>query len=130
MGETPFASRAAVMVWAITLLGVAGGAQADMTIGRWCDRILPGTPKYNHIMTLSVRDDGSIALASEYGDGSAGTQELRETGDRLYAAVDNELGEKYRIVPATGNLQMLDADGLIRVAYRLENSPQNGECAH
>ena len=46
----------------------------------------------------------------------------------IWVAVGNSSEDKFSIVPADGNHQSLDNDGLIRVAARLENKPQSGEC--
>ena len=40
---------------------------------------------------------------------------LGELGNETYAEIDNAFGEKFRIVPSSGDLQLLDDDGLIRV---------------
>lgn len=46
----------------------------------------------------------------------------------MWVAAGYSSGDRYRVVPADGNLQLLHNDGLIRVATRLENKPQPGEC--
>ena len=107
---------------------VSGVVHAETTIGRWCDTMLPAVPQYNGIMEIVITDDGSIELRTRYGDGSSTATIVNEQPDGIYAAVGSSSGDKYRIVPADGNLQLLDNDGLIRVASRLENTPQPGEC--
>jgi hypothetical protein len=47
-----------------------------------------------------------------------------------FAVVDSPSGDVYRIVANTGELQLLDSDGLIRTATKLENEPQPDECAN
>jgi hypothetical protein len=46
----------------------------------------------------------------------------------MFEIVDSPSGDRYRIVPASGDLQLIDNDGLIRVARRLENRPVPREC--
>ena len=115
---------AVVLVWAFAA-EVAGG---EITIGRWCDRMIPNIPKYDAILAIFITSDGKVILKAEYGDGSSGMYELRERSGNIYEKIGSS-GDKYRIVPSTGNLQLLDDDGLIRVATRLENTPQSNECS-
>ena len=103
-------------------------AKADTTLGRWCDRMLPNVPRANRRMTLTVKNDGMVVLHSHFGDGSKGEEKLRELGGDIYAVVDSRWGDKYRIALSSGELQILDNDGLIRTAKRLENKPTPGEC--
>ena len=116
---------AAVLVWAFAT-EVAG---SEITIGRWCDRMIPNVPKYDSILAIVITSNGEVVLKENYGDGSSGTYELRESGGNIYEKVGSNFGDMYRIVPSTGNLQLLDEEGLIRVARRLENTPQSGECS-
>ena len=116
---------AVVLVWAFAA-EVAGG---EITIGRWCDRMIPNIPKYDSILAIFITSDGKVILKAEYGDGSSGMYELRERSGNIYEKIGSSFGDKYRIVPSTGNLQLLDDDGLIRVATRLENTPQSNECS-
>ena len=101
---------------------------AETTVGRWCDKQIPTMPKYNGILAIVITADGAVELRSLWGDGSSLVTKLSEQGGGIYAAVGSSSGDKYRVVPADGNLQLLDNDGLIRVAIRLENTPQLGEC--
>ncbi len=103
-------------------------AHAETTVGRWCDKQIPTMPKYNGIMAIVITDDGAVELRMRWGDGSSLVTKLSEQGGGIYAAVGSSSGDKYRVVPADGNLQLLDNDGLIRVAIRLENTPQPGDC--
>ena len=117
--------RLAVIAIMFTISGVA---HAETIIGRWCDKMLPTMPQYNGIMEIVITDDGSIELRTRYGDGSSVISKLEEQRDGFYADIESTHGDKFRIIPADGNLQLLDNDGLIRVAVRLENTPQPGEC--
>lgn len=121
----------------VALLCLIPGAQAFGTasetvtvIGRWCDRMLPGSPRYNGVISIAIGSDASPRLRIEYPDGSVLNRQLLEAAGRVYFAENSEAGDHYRIVPSTGNLQLLDGDGLIREASRLENTPQSGECRH
>lgn len=114
---------------AITLLlAIAGTANAETVVGRWCDKQLPSLPQYNGILSIVVKDDGAVELRRRYGDGSSGITMLTELGNSTYAAVSSNSGDKYRIVSADGNLKLLDEEGLIRVATRLSNTPKPGDC--
>ena len=112
----------------ICIISATGLVHAETTIGRWCDKMLPTMPQYNGIMEIVITDDGAIELRTRYGDGSSGVTKLDEQSGGIYAAVGSSSGDKYRVVPSDGNLQLLDSDGLIRVATRLENTPKPGEC--
>ena len=80
-------------------------------------------------MTLTIRDDGQIILDSKFGDGSSRVDGIRERPNGVFEKVGSPYGDKYRIVPSDGNLQLIDDDGLIRVASRLENTARIGECS-
>ena len=115
---------------AFLIVSATSAAAGETTIGRWCDRMVPGTPQYNRIMTIVVADEGKVVLKSQFGDGSSSRNELREAAGGIYEKIGSPHGDKYRIIPGTGNLQLLDDDGLIRVAARLENTPSSRECSH
>lgn len=118
---------AAVLLVGVLML-MCETSSADTTIGRWCDRW--GTAYKSHrIMTLTIRDDGQIVLFSEFGDGSSLLDGIRERPNGIFEKIGSPYGDKYRIVPSDGNLQLLDDDGLIRVASRLESAPRSGECS-
>lgn len=101
---------------------------AETVIGRWCDKAIPNMPKWYLIHTILISDDGIPMHRLNAGDGSSTESVLLELGNETYAEQGDQHGDKYRIVPSTGQLQLLDNDGLIRTASRLENSPQQGEC--
>ena len=116
-----------IIVGTLVLL-VCTTVAADTTIGRWCDRW--GTAYKSHrIMTLTIRDDGQLVLFSKFGDGSSLREEIRERPHGIFEIVGSHYGDKMRIVPSDGNLQLLDRDGLIRIARRLENTARHGECS-
>ena len=104
-------------------------AYGETTIGRWCDRMVPNLPKFNRIMTIVVKNDGRLLLRSNFRDGSLRVRQLKELGGSIYKIIKSPTGDKYRIVPSTGNIQILDNDGLVRTATRLENKPKDAECS-
>ena len=82
-------------------------------------------------MAIVIADNGKVVLQSQFRDGSSSTtRELREAAGSIYEKIGSTYGDKYRIIPSTGNLQLLDEDGLVRVAARLENTPSSRECSH
>lgn len=103
------------------------GAASEVTIGRWCDAFAPAANIAQTIEFVTSKN-GSLIVRRSFSDGSGGESVLKELGNETYAEEDASFGEKYRIVPSTGDLQLLDDDGLIRTARRLENAPQEGEC--
>jgi hypothetical protein len=103
-------------------------AHAGTTLGRWCDRMLPSMPQYNAIITIRLNASGQAEGHIEFGDGSQTTRALREASGDMFEIIDSPSGDKYRITPASGDLQLIDNDGLIRVARRLENKPVPREC--
>ena len=119
-----------ILVAGVSLPLVTDAAESETTIGRWCDRMLPNLSKYNGTMAIVIANDGKVVLKSKFNDGSSSINELRETAGSIYEKIGSGSGDKYRIVPSTGNLQLLDKDGLIRIATRLENTPQRNECSN
>lgn len=117
-----------VLVLATLGLTYIPSAQADTLLGRWCDKALPSRPEYNGIYSIIISSEGTPFLVAAYGDGSKGEDKLREVPGQIFEKIGSAFGDKYRIVPSTGDLQLMDKDGLIRTAKRLENSPQPGEC--
>ncbi|MCH7807047.1 MAG: hypothetical protein IH995_07895 [Proteobacteria bacterium] len=97
-------------------------------IGRWCDEMIPSMPQYNGVLSIVISNDGIPLLLSSYNDGSSRENKLREIPGGIYEQIGSATGDKYRIAPSSGNLQLIDNDGLIRTAKRLENSPQLREC--
>ena len=92
--------------------------------------MLPKLPEYNQVLSVVVADDGRVIGIFEYGDGSSRAVELREDAGGVYSVIGSNSGDKLRAIPSTGQLQLLDDDGLIRIAIRLENTPEDGECSY
>ena len=130
-GLTAIRLRLKLLSVAFLIVSATSAAAGETTIGRWCDRMIPGTPTYNRIMAIVIADNGKVVLQSQFRDGSSSTtRELREAAGSIYEKIGSTSGDKYRIIPSTGNLQLLDEDGLVRVAARLENTPSSRECSH
>ncbi|MGY6661998.1 MAG: hypothetical protein ACXIVO_06725 [Glycocaulis sp.] len=104
------------------------GASDDVVIGRWCDRMVPNMPRMNAILEIKVSDRDGVIIDNSFQDGSSRRRVLEERGNEIYADTDSVNGDRYRIVSSTGDLQLIDNDGLIRTARRLENVPRAGEC--
>lgn len=110
-------------------LAMSAPAHADTVVGRWCDLAVPSHPlATDRIMTIINRDNGTVDLVSTFRGGERLTQRLIERRGATFAIVDSPSHDRLRIVPASGNLQLLDDDGFIREARRLENTPRRGEC--
>ena len=101
---------------------------AQTILGRWCDQMMPNSQSMNRVITIEARDDGSTYVVSKFFDGSALEQQVSEQGGGIFAVIESDFGDRYRVVNATGELQLIDDDGLIRTAPRLENVPQPNDC--
>lgn len=112
----------------VFLVLLAAPAYSETMIGRWCDQPVPTMPRLNQIIEIVLTEQGAFELRSEFGDGSTRVAELEEVSGDLYRDVGGSFGERYRIVSSDGSLQLIDDDGIIRVARRLENAPTAGEC--
>ena len=113
--------------WLLTLGGTVNAE--ELVIGRWCDRMAPAMPKLNRIVTIRINDAGTAELHSAFGDGSEATSPLDEISGGTFRVRDSSHGDTYRIVQSSGEIQLLDKDGFIRSASRLENVPTPGECS-
>lgn len=111
---------------AVALMGLSAGpaAAGDLVLGRWCD----ATMSYRGIIEIVITETGEATARYRYGDGSEHERRLIERGQAVYEEVDSPFGDKYRIVPVSGELQLLDREGYIRSARRLQAKPTKGEC--
>lgn len=112
----------------LAALGAAPAMSAEITIGRWCDRMLPNMPQQNRTIEIVISESHSAVARNSFADGSMNEQMLEELGGDLYAVSDSPSGDRYRVVASSGDLQLLDVDGIIRTARRLEITPRDGEC--
>ncbi len=103
-------------------------AEKRNILGRWCDQMIPNSNKFNRIITIYLSKDGIPWASSKFYDGSAGKRKLADLGKGMFKVIGSSVGDKYRIVPNTGELQLLDNDGFIRTAKRLETSSRPRDC--
>ncbi|MEQ8354637.1 MAG: hypothetical protein RH942_03795 [Kiloniellaceae bacterium] len=107
---------------------VPEGAQADTVLSRWCWQMLPSGKEMNAVLKIVVTNSGAVELHSDFFDGGSLVSELREAEGGVFENVDSPSGDKYRIVRNTGNLQLIDDQGLIDTAQRLDNNAGNDDC--
>ena len=110
------------------LIFISSSAQAETIIGRWCDRAVPNFNQFNNVITIKIDDENATVLVQNFADGSSTSSVLRESSGAVYEIVSSATNERFRIVPNNGELQLLDNNGLIRTAERLENTVMPGEC--
>ncbi len=103
-------------------------ADADVSVGRWCDRMLPGLADSYRIVEIVHREGGAIEMRYVFMDGTNDFTGLQLVADDLYALMGSPFGD-HLFINSLGNLEMFDEDGLIRVAERLGDSPRSGECS-
>ncbi len=103
-------------------------AEEKNILGRWCDQMVPNSNKFNRVITILLSKKGIPQVNSKYYDGSASKRNLTDLGNGMFKLNGSKSGDKYRIVPNTGELQLLDNDGFIRTARRLETSSRSGDC--
>ena len=125
MLKNKFVRRYSLLLIALGPLTQA--VQADTTIGRWCDKALPTMPQYNGILRIIVTADGETEMRIRFADGSRTVTKLRKEDGGIYAAIGSRSGDRYRIEP-DGSLPLLDNNGLVRVATRLADTFERGDC--
>jgi hypothetical protein len=121
IGTTPILAAAIVMA-------SAASSSAETLIGRWCDHLIPNNVSYNAVITILLGKNGTIRAEEQFSDGSLLNRELREEDDGVFAVIDSEDHDVFRIVPSTGHLQLLDSEGLIRTASRLAGDFKPADC--
>lgn len=119
-----------VLFFGLAGVGTSGPATAETVLGRWCDHMIPDSDSMNRLIVIRVGGEGGTIVHSEFFDGSVADQPLMEETGNIFAVQDSPSQDRYRVVPSTGDLQLLDADGLIRTARRMENSGPISECPH
>ncbi len=115
-------------VAAIVSVVALPASAADITLGRWCDKVNAFIPQADRVLTILIKDNGAVVAHSLFRDGSSGERALIEQRGDIFRVEDSPNGDSYRIVASTGDLQIFDRDGLIRSATRLENIVQQGDC--
>lgn len=100
-------------------------AEEELIIGRWCRNV---GMNFVEEMKIAVGTSGQPVLISRYNDGSELRQNLVELSGMIYKITSSSFNDTLRIVEATGNLQLLDNDGLIGLAQRLGNVEKQGDC--
>ena len=73
------------------------------------------------------RSAGQLSLKQINHDGSQTNADLTETGEGRFADPGSETGDHFQIT-ATGDLDVLDNDGLIATASKLSSSSTPDEC--
>lgn len=102
-------------------------ASAETVVGRWCDRSIPNLAVGDRIMTIVIRDNGNIDVVSTFRSSAPLVQRLREQRGSVYSIVGSGTGDRMRIT-TSGHLALLDNDGFIREATRLDSTPRPREC--
>lgn len=100
----------------------------DVVIGRWCDVMVPHNQKFKQVIMIIKKASSKLIAKTEFYDGSKRTLELSETPGGFLLIDGSSQGDKFRIVDVNGELRILDDDGFIRSATRLENTPEPGDC--
>ena len=103
-------------------------AVAETVLGRWCDHRVPSMPRYNGIIELVSTDAGVLQAYSRFADGSELTEQIRKKSKTTYEVIESATQDQYRVVPGTGDLQLIDQDGIIRTAKRLRSSHEAASC--
>ncbi len=101
---------------------------ADTVVGRWCDLMVPGNSRFKREITIVATSNTGLIARTRLFDGSGRTLKLKEFGAGIMAVSGSTAGDKFRISAGSGELQLLDNDGYIRSARRLENRPVAGDC--
>jgi len=99
----------------------------DTVLGRWCDTMVPGNRKYRREIKIVVTNSGAIARTKLF-DGSRRSMNLSELSGGVFTVIGSSSGDAFRISGGSGELQLLDRDGYIRSARRLENNSAGGDC--
>ena len=126
--KTPTENPPALMVKPETPERVTQIKDSSRVVGRWCDEMTPAMPSMNSVLAIVLTRDGIYLMQAEFGDGSSAQYRLEQRSGSIFEKTGSSFGDKYRITKSTGNLQLLDNDGPIRTAKRLDNTPISAEC--
>jgi len=120
--------KRAIIAAAIVVVWSASATAQETVLGRWCDQLVPNIPTMRAEITIKVLEGGEAVADLRFFDGSDLRRRLIEQSGGIFRVADSTFGDRYRVVPGNGELQLIDNDGLIRTARRLENVPQPGDC--
>lgn len=108
------------------LVGEPRAASKNL-IGRWCDKMAPKLPKLWIILEFEKQGDATIKRIIDR-DGETFESELLAVGEKDFQVPESSSGDRYQIVPSDGSLQILDNEGLIRTARKLELTSSPNAC--
>ena len=116
------------LLWigAIASLCFAAGCSATpTTLGRWCDEWFPG---FRAEITIQSFDDGRLQALLTFSDGGTEVQNLVESANLVFFVEDSEYSDRYRILPTTGELEVIDVEGIISIARPMSSNPRADDC--
>ncbi len=117
--------RLIVFILIVANWSYPANATEQIIVGRWCHTM--GT-FYTQEIKVSIEGNGEVIMRSRFNDGSSMERKLIELPNSIYKLAEQESDVSFRIVKATGELQLLDSDGLIGTAKRLENIEKPKDC--
>lgn len=117
------------LLWigAIAACGLAAGCSSSSTttLGRWCDEWFEG---FRSIIIIEEHGDGRFQALLTFPDGDTEEKELVESANLVFLVEDSEHGDRYRIVPTTGALEVLNIDGLVSTARPMSPGAEDDDC--
>ena len=96
---------------------------AETIIGRWCAKPLPSHPSLVREITIKIDKHGRTVVISIFGDRKQAdrappiVEPLSKGGRNYFRVRGSPSGDSFRIAPS-GDLQLIDSDGLIGIARR------------
>ncbi|MCK5040987.1 MAG: hypothetical protein KAR62_01775 [Sphingomonadales bacterium] len=102
------------VITVITLASISTHASASTVLGNWCWTMIPNDETTNIDFSIIVNEQNKtyLLIGKEDTEGAL----LRSIGRGIYEKVGDILEEKFRIVPNTGSLELIDNYGLIGTA--------------
>ena len=91
--------------------------------------MLPGDPDVDRIVTIAADGGGQVVATVRYHRSPEATRVLSRAPSGVCRNVDSTFGDRYRIVPHAGDLQLRDNARPMRPATRLDDTLARGECA-
>lgn len=108
----------------LVLCGMAGAAGAETVVGRWCD---PGGAAAAVIEIVHLDSDAFEARITG-ADGAALTRPLDGPYEYSFPVTGTTRHEAYVVHDATGDLELIDATGLLRTARRIADMAAPDTC--